>query len=143
MNTLQTLKFRVDSAELLRVKKGDNKGKPFVKMTIIEDDLFAEDNSKQTITLFIPEENVEQWEETIEKGTFPPVYGNYFHIPVPSYTAKNPRTGEMGTRVKSSIRVFCRFKGGQPVEDPKTKAERLYAQNIESGDFVHVGEEAE
>ena len=28
-------------------------------------------------------------------------------------------------RVKSSIRVFCRFKGGQPVEDPKSKAERV------------------
>ena len=133
------LKFRVESAELLRVLKGENKNKPFVKMHILEDDLFADDRSEQNIVLFIPEANVEAWEATIAKGVYPPVYGAYHFIEMPSFRAKNPKTGKLSDRIKESIRVFVRYKGGQPVEDPKARATRMMQDWVESGDAILVG----
>jgi hypothetical protein len=133
------LKFRVESAELSRVLKGENKNKPFIKMHILEDDLFADDRSEQNIVLFIPEANVEAWEEVIAKGVFPPVYGAYHFVEVPSYTAKHPKTGIMSKNAKDSIRIFVRYKGGQPVEDPRSRANRLLADWLEDGTAVLVG----
>lgn len=133
------LTFRVESAELLRVLKGENNKKPYVKMTIVEDDVFADDRSEQTIVLFIPESNVVAWEEMIAKGKFPSVYGKYHFIEVPAYTAKNPKTNKMSTRVKESIRVFIRYKAGEPVESPKDRAMKIFNDLIKSGDAVLVG----
>ena len=138
METGATLKFRVESAELLRVLKGENKGKPFVKMVIVEDDLFADDRSQQNIVLFIPDSNVEAWESQIAKGTYPPVYGNYHFIEVPSFRAKNPTTNKLSDRIKESIRVFVRYKAGKPVEDPKTRGLNIFTDMVDRGDAVLV-----
>ena len=125
------LEFKVIKAELGKVKKGDNKGEPLVRLTIFEDDVFAEKTSKQTVVLFITEEQIPQWEELIEKNKIPNVRGVYTIVPTKPYRTKD-EDGKVRDKIHTSMRVFTRVdKSGVPVESPENKAIRTIEQMCE------------
>ena len=130
------LEFKVIKAELGKIKKGENKGKPLVKLTLFEDDVFAEVSSRQTVVLFISEEQVPAWEQRIEKNDIPNVRGIYTIVPTKPYRTKD-EDGKVRDKIHTSMRVFTRVdKAGTPLEDPKSKAERTIEQMCEWAEDV-------
>lgn len=125
------LEFKVIAAEIGKIKSGPNKNEPIVKLTIFEDDPFAEKSSKQTVVLFITDEQVEAWEERIEKKNIPNVRGIYTIVPTKPYRTKDEK-GNVREKIHYSMRVFTRVdKSGTPVESPENKATRTIEQMCE------------
>ena len=128
---MAALNFKVIAAKLDKVKKGPNKGEPIVKLTLFEDDPFAEKNSKQTVTLFIDESQVAGWEDRIAKNDIPNVKGVYTWVDTKAYRTKD-ENGDTRDRVLHKMRVWTRCDAsGTPLEDAATKANRIIEQLCE------------
>lgn len=126
-----TLNFRVEEARLDTIKKGTNKGEPIVKLTLFEDDVFAEKNSKQKVVLFIDKSQVPAWEKRIADNDIPNVKGVYTWVPTKAYRTKDDN-GDAREKVLFKMRVWTRCDAnGTPLEDAEAKAKRIIDQLCE------------
>lgn len=128
---MAALNFKVIAAKLDKVKTGENKGEPCVKLTLFEDDVFAEKNSKQTVTLFIDKSQVAGWEERIANNDIPNVKGVYTWVNTKAYRTKDDN-GDVREKVLHKMRVWTRCdSAGVPLEDAESKAKRIIDQLCE------------
>jgi len=127
MANTATLEFNIESLEIKKIKKGENKDQKYLEMTLIENDPMAERAHKQCI--FVPQSRIPMWEKLKADNDLPTVRGRYEIVEkLPHYSRKDDDDNAIGN-VKTSMRVFVRCDStGTPVEDPRNVALRIIDQ---------------